>query len=208
MSSPISSSIAASKSGDISSRAFISPSHSTCLRSSIRSRRIWSIARRLAAAISHAPGLSGTPASGHFSTAATSASCAKSSARPMSPTMRARRAMSRGDSMRQTASIAPYAADAAPSARRPSTPRLHHTPPPNALNASNAGDASNGPAAPLDRPPYRSTVKALAPRTATPPTAPALRRDRAGAPYPRRPNTLCSQVGKVPPRPEAQPQPT
>ena len=52
------------------------------------------------------PGLSGTPVSGHCSSAATSASCARSSARPTSRRMRARPAMSRADSIRQTASIA------------------------------------------------------------------------------------------------------
>ena len=39
------------------------------------------MARRLAAAISQAPGFSGTPVSGHRSSAVTSASCASSSAR-------------------------------------------------------------------------------------------------------------------------------
>src|SRR5437667_8509536 len=56
--------------------------------------------------MSHAPGLSGTPASGHCSRAATSASCARSSATPMSPTIRANPAMSLADSIRQTASMA------------------------------------------------------------------------------------------------------
>ena len=69
-------------------------------------RRSRSIARCLAVAISQAPGLSGTPVSGHCSSAATSASCASSSARPTSRTMRASPAMSRADSMRQTASMA------------------------------------------------------------------------------------------------------
>src|ERR671917_249878 len=56
--------------------------------------------------MSQAPGLSGTPDSGHFSSAATSASCARSSARPTSRTMRASPPISRADSIRQTASIA------------------------------------------------------------------------------------------------------
>src|SRR5204863_6148553 len=56
--------------------------------------------------MSQAPGLSGTPESGHCSSAATSASCARSSATPMSPTRRANPAMSLADSIRQTASIA------------------------------------------------------------------------------------------------------
>src|SRR5689334_7189281 len=69
-------------------------------------RRTWSMARCLAAAISHAPGLRGIPSLGHCSRAATSASAARSSANPTSRTMRARPAISRADSMRQTASMA------------------------------------------------------------------------------------------------------
>ena len=65
-----------------------------------------SIARCFAVAMSQAPGLSGTPDSGHCSSAATSASCARSSARPTSRTIRARPAMSLADSILQTASIA------------------------------------------------------------------------------------------------------
>ena len=45
-------------------------------------RRTRSMARRLAVAMSQAPGLSGTPDCGHCSSAATSASCASSSAMP------------------------------------------------------------------------------------------------------------------------------
>ena len=56
--------------------------------------------------MSQAPGLSGTPDSGHCSSAATRASCARSSARPTSRTIRARPAMSLGDSILQTASMA------------------------------------------------------------------------------------------------------
>src|SRR5882672_10495841 len=56
--------------------------------------------------MSQGPGFSGTPAVGHCSSAATSASCASSSAEPMSPTVRASPAMSRADSIRQIASIA------------------------------------------------------------------------------------------------------
>ena len=70
-----------------------------------RPRRRRSIARCLAVAMSQAPGLSGTPDSGHCSSAATSASCASSSAGPTSRTIRVRPAMSCGDSMRQTASM-------------------------------------------------------------------------------------------------------
>src|SRR3979409_65491 len=64
------------------------------------------MARCFAVAISQAPGLSGTPDSGHCSRAATRASCARSSATPTSRTMRARPAISRGDSILQTASMA------------------------------------------------------------------------------------------------------
>ena len=53
-----------------------------------------SIARCFAVAISQAPGLSGTPDRGHCSSAATSASCASSSASPTSRTIRARPAIS------------------------------------------------------------------------------------------------------------------
>ena len=79
---------------------------SSCLRSSTVLRRSRSIARCLPVAMSHAPGLSGTPDAGHCSSAATRASWARSSARPTSRTMRARPAMSRADSIRQTASMA------------------------------------------------------------------------------------------------------
>ena len=64
------------------------------------------MARRLAAAISQAPGLFGTPVFGHSASAVTSASCASSSARPTSRTIRARPAMSLARSIRKTASIA------------------------------------------------------------------------------------------------------
>ena len=47
-----------------------------------------SIARFFAVAMSHAPGLSGMPVSGQRSSAVTRASCARSSARPTSRTMR------------------------------------------------------------------------------------------------------------------------
>src|SRR5258706_5452642 len=63
------------------------------------------MARFFAEAMSQAPGLSGTPDSGHCSSAATSASCASSSATPTSRTIRARPAMSFADSIRKTAWI-------------------------------------------------------------------------------------------------------
>src|SRR5947209_472040 len=55
--------------------------------------------------MSQAPGLSGTPDSGHCSSAATRASCARSSASPTSRTMRVRAAMSLGDSILHNASM-------------------------------------------------------------------------------------------------------
>ena len=64
------------------------------------------MARCFAVAISQAPGPSGTPWTGHCSSAITRVSWASSSAAPTSPVIRARAAMRRGDSIRQTASIA------------------------------------------------------------------------------------------------------
>ena len=64
------------------------------------------MARCFAAAMSHAPGLRGTPSAGHCSSAATSASCASSSAMPISRTIRAKPAISRADSIFHTASMA------------------------------------------------------------------------------------------------------
>src|SRR5438128_9702059 len=61
--------------------------------------------------MSHAPGLAGTPDTGHCSRAATRASWASSSARPTSRTICARPAISRADSMRQTASIVRWVSD-------------------------------------------------------------------------------------------------
>ena len=52
------------------------------------------------------PGCRGCPSPGQRSSAVTSASCARSSARPTSRTMRTRPPMSRADSIRQTASMA------------------------------------------------------------------------------------------------------
>src|SRR5438477_685798 len=60
--------------------------------------------RCFAVVISQAPGLSGTPLSGHVSRAVTIASCARSSACPTSPVRRVRPAMMRADSILQTAS--------------------------------------------------------------------------------------------------------
>ncbi len=105
-SSPTSSSRAASKSGAALSRASSSRPSSSCLRSDIALLRSRSMARCLAVAVSHAPGLSGTPVSGQRSSATTSASCASSSASPTSRTTRASEAMSFADSILQTASMA------------------------------------------------------------------------------------------------------
>src|SRR5947207_6028 len=96
-------SIAASRSGTIASCCAAS---SSCLRSASLARRSRSMARCLPVAMSQAPGLSGTPDSGHCSRAARSASWATSSAIPMSRTIRARPATSFADSILQTASIA------------------------------------------------------------------------------------------------------
>src|SRR4029077_1034333 len=65
-----------------------------------------SMARRRAVVINHAPGLSGMPCSGHFSSAATRLSCTTSSARSKSPTARTSAAVSRPVSSRKTAATA------------------------------------------------------------------------------------------------------
>jgi hypothetical protein len=62
--------------------------------------RIRSTARYRAVVCSQAAGLSGTPSCRHFSIAATNVSCASSSAVSRSPTNRANRARTRGDSTR------------------------------------------------------------------------------------------------------------
>src|SRR5438093_2020996 len=111
-SSPISSSMAASKSMPSWARSASRPI-SSYLRSRVLRRRIRSWAWCFAVPMSQAPGRSGTPPPGHCSSAATRASCASSSAVPMSPTTRVSPAMSRADSMRQIASIARCASAAA-----------------------------------------------------------------------------------------------
>src|SRR5512143_2626806 len=112
-SSPMSSSSAASRAGTvISCRDSSSRPSSWCLRSASDLLRNRSIARRFAVAMSQAPGLSGTPASGHRSSATTSASWASSSARPTSRTIRVRAAIKRADSILQTASIARWVSEA------------------------------------------------------------------------------------------------
>src|SRR6266566_1660908 len=106
-SSPTSSSIAAARSASgLTCLASSSRATCSCFLSCILRWRSRSMARCFAVAMSHAPGLSGTPAFGHCSSAMTRASCARSSAMPTSPTSRARPAMSLADSIRQTPSIA------------------------------------------------------------------------------------------------------
>src|SRR2546421_10738710 len=129
-SSPMSSSIFASRSPSCRARSTSRPI-SSCLRRSAWRRRIASIAPCFAVHISQAPGRSGIPEAGHCSSAATRASCASSSAVPMSPTTRTSPAISRADSIRQIASIARYASVAipptfrGPSARAPSHALVH-----------------------------------------------------------------------------------
>ena len=67
--------------------------------------RSQSSARLIAVVMSQAPGLFGTPSWGQRSSAATSASCASSSATPRSRTRRATAATMCADSMRQTAAM-------------------------------------------------------------------------------------------------------
>src|SRR5258707_4528208 len=81
----------------------------SCLCSSIGRRHTWSKPRRLAVAISQAPGFSGTPVAGHRSRAANSASCVKSSDSGTSRSILARLVISLGCSIRQTARIARWA---------------------------------------------------------------------------------------------------
>src|SRR5438067_3706169 len=105
--------MAASKSRSASSLCSTSSSwpSSSCLRSSVFCRRSKSIARCLAVPINQAPGLAGMPDTGHCSSAATRASWASSSATPTSRTICARLAISRADSIRQTASIVRWVSD-------------------------------------------------------------------------------------------------
>src|ERR1700676_1840239 len=78
------------------------------------------MARCLAVAMSQAPGLSGTPDSGHTSRAMTSASCASSSAMPTSRTMRATPAMILAYSILTIASTASVSPDALTSSHQTS----------------------------------------------------------------------------------------
>ena len=79
--------------------------NSWVLRCNVSARRKPSMPRRLAMLISQAPGLAGTPWSGHCSRAATSASCARSSARSRSRVIRVSAPTSRADSVRQIVEI-------------------------------------------------------------------------------------------------------
>src|ERR1039457_236829 len=72
--------------------------------------------------MSQAPGFGGTPDSDHCSSAATRASCANSSARPTSPTIRVRPAMICGASSLHTASIVRCASAAVTPPIRASSP--------------------------------------------------------------------------------------
>lgn len=98
---------------------------------STRPRRRWlavpvalvlpSIALRRATVVSHPPGFAGTPEEGHCARASTTASCARSSARPTSPVTRARVATTRAPSIRHTASTVRAMSD---TARVPFSPGL------------------------------------------------------------------------------------
>src|ERR1700730_3091314 len=117
-SSPMSSSRAESRSGMACCCSSMSRAIISCLRSSMRPRRRWSKARRLAVAISQAPGLSGTPVAGHRSRAANRSSCVNSSASGTSRSILAKLVISRGCSIRQTARIARWASAAVMAADR------------------------------------------------------------------------------------------
>ena len=107
MASPRAASSASTKSGTTwACSASRSWPISSCLRACRATCRRWSSARFFAVAISQAPGLFGTPSAGQWVSAATSASCASSSARPTSRTSRATAPMTLADSIRQTASMA------------------------------------------------------------------------------------------------------
>src|SRR5258708_8533941 len=77
-----------------------------------------SMARRRAVVINHAPGLSGMPCSGHFSSAATRLSWTTSSARAKSPSTRISAAVSRPASSLKTATTAASVVACVPSAFR------------------------------------------------------------------------------------------
>ena len=97
----------ASRSGISTSSPAPARSSSATLRRRLSARRKWSMPRRFAVVISHAAGFSGTPVAGHCSRAATSASCARSSASSTSRVIRVRAPTRRADSARHAATMAP-----------------------------------------------------------------------------------------------------
>src|ERR687885_730136 len=110
-SSPTSSRAASRSTTALSCWASNARPSSSCLRSDSLIRRSRSMARCFAVAMSQAPGLFGIPVCGHRSSAITRASCARSSATPTSRTIRVSPAMSRADSILQTASMARWVSD-------------------------------------------------------------------------------------------------
>ena len=96
----------ASRSGISSSSPPRACSSSATLRRRLSARRKWSMPRRFAVVISHAPGFAGMPVVGHCSSAATSASCARSSASSTSRVIRVRAPTRRADSARHAAMMA------------------------------------------------------------------------------------------------------
>ena len=91
-----------------------SASSSRTLSSSRRARRMRSSALFLAVVVIHAPGLRGTPRSGHTWSATTKASCTASSARSKSPSTRMSDAIARPDSSRNRRSTVSAEALTAP----------------------------------------------------------------------------------------------
>src|ERR1035438_2302672 len=114
--------------------------------------------------MSQAPGFGGTPDSDHCSSAATRASCANSSARPTSPTIRVRPAMICGASSLHTASIVRCASAAVtppPPPPPPHPPHPPHPPPPPHPTPARPHPPSSGggpPPAPPPPPPDQSIV--------------------------------------------------
>ncbi len=80
---------------------------SSVFAASVRSRRMRSIARLRAVAISHPVGLAGTPSRGQRSAASANASCAASSASSMSPSQPTSEARTRPQFSRKTCSSTP-----------------------------------------------------------------------------------------------------
>src|SRR3990167_1566232 len=112
MSSCRAASSASTKSGTVSaSSASRSRAMSWCRVSAIWRWRSQSSERFFAVVMSQAPGLFGTPSFGQCSSAATSASCASSSATPRSRTRRATAATMRADSRRQTVAMVWWTAE-------------------------------------------------------------------------------------------------